>query len=292
MIDGLEQKNRIDLGFSPWEYVAGMPSTHLQRWDCSYSGYHEDAGRSVCRLEVPKSRVIIILGFGDRLQINPVGSQVPSVQYQSFAVGLGADPLIVEHHGFQHCIEIELLPWAANQLFRGVYPEFTQGVVDLVDIWGHDANLIIEQLSELSSWPERFTLVDQLLAEKFAGLNQIIRSEIQWAWHQLEHYGGCIPIRKLAKTLDWSDRHFAACFQAQIGMTPKAAARRIRFTRALQLLTSSDNYSLSAIAATCGYSDQSHFAREFRLFAGCAPTVYQKAHFPDLLGTPGDIINR
>jgi AraC-like DNA-binding protein len=291
MIDGLKQKNRIDVQVFPWEYVAGIPSDSLQRWACSYSGYRENVERSVCRLEVPKNRVIVILGFGDRLQIHPVGSTVPPVQYQAFVVRLGADPLIVEHHGFQHCIEIELLPWVANQLFRGAYPEFTQGVVDLADIWGNDTNLMIEQLQELSSWPERFAVVERLLLERFTRSDQIIRSEIQWAWHQLEHHGGCIPIRQLAKTLDWSDRHFATCFQSQIGITPKAAARQMRFARALQLLTSSNDYSLSAIATTCGYSDQSHFTREFRLFSGCAPTVYQKAHFPDLLVTPGDIIN-
>jgi hypothetical protein len=95
MIDGLKQKNRIDLQVFPWEYMAGMPSDSLKSWACSYSGYRENVGRSVCRLEVPKNRVIVILGFGDRLQIHPVGSTVPPVQYQAFVVRLGADPLIV-----------------------------------------------------------------------------------------------------------------------------------------------------------------------------------------------------
>ena len=290
MADSSEQKTGIDLIMASWEYIAGMPSEDLKSWTCAYGGYSEDAGRPVHRLEVPRDRVTIILGFGDRLRIKPVGSTA-SIQSQAFVVGLGEKPLLVKHEGIQRCIEIELLPWAANKLFCGASAELTQGVVDLKSIWGSNADLLIEQLSESSSWQQRFAVVERFLSEKFATSNQTVRSEVQWAWGQLENYGGCIPIRQLAKELGWSDRHFATCFRAQIGITPKAAARRIRFTRAHQLLTNSENYALSAIAAMCGYSDQSHFTREFHWFAGCSPTVYQAARFPDLLGTPGDIIN-
>jgi hypothetical protein len=40
-----------------------------REWACSYGGYREDVGRPVCRLEVPRDRGIVILGFGDRLLI-------------------------------------------------------------------------------------------------------------------------------------------------------------------------------------------------------------------------------
>jgi hypothetical protein len=51
-----------------WEYLAGIPSDILKGWVCSYSGYREDVGRPVRRLEVLRDRVILILGFGDRLK--------------------------------------------------------------------------------------------------------------------------------------------------------------------------------------------------------------------------------
>jgi AraC-like DNA-binding protein len=290
MTDNLELKIRPELNIYSWEYVAGMPSDHLKTWACSYGGYREDVGRTVCRLEVPRDRVTVILGFGDRLQINPIDSKVPPVKCQAFVVGLGESPLIVQYNGVQYCIEIELIPWVVNKLFSGISADLTQGIFNLEDIWGNDTNLLLEQLNHKSSWQERFALVNQLLSERFAGSNQTIRPEIQWAWNQLDRYGGCLSIRELAKTLGWSDRHFSTCFRKEIGITPKAAARRIRFTRAHRLLTVSDT-SLSAIAANCGYSDQSHFTREFHLFSGCSPTIYKKAHFPDLLGIPGDIIH-
>ncbi|MCU0566824.1 MAG: AraC family transcriptional regulator [Oculatellaceae cyanobacterium Prado106] len=288
MTSDLDPRDKLDLDVAVWEYPPGRPSDNLQSLACSYGGYREKVGRSVRRLEVSRDRVMVILGVGDRFQINALEPKASSIACQAFVVGLGEAPLLVEHDGFQHCIEIELLPGAAHQLFRGASAELAQGVVDLGQVWG-ETNLLLEQLSQMASWQQGFSLVDQFLLEKFAQSNQKVRSEIQWAWNQLDYSGGCIPIQQLAKTLGWSDRHFTNQFHEQIGITPKTAARRIRFTRSHQLLTGS-NLALSEIAAACGYSDQSHFTREFHSFAGCSPTLYRKAHFPDLPGTPGDII--
>ncbi|MBW4474298.1 MAG: hypothetical protein KME45_28565 [Stenomitos rutilans HA7619-LM2] len=49
------------------DYVIGTPCDRLKDWACSYSGYREAVSHPVRRLEVSRSRVILILGFGDRL---------------------------------------------------------------------------------------------------------------------------------------------------------------------------------------------------------------------------------
>ena len=72
----------------------------------------------------------------------------------------------------------------------------------------------------------------------------------------------------------WSGRHLATGFRAEIGLTPKAAARVIRFDRARHLLVSQlavvgSDTRLADLAVACGYFDQAHLAREFRSLAGC-----------------------
>ncbi|MBE7381512.1 MAG: AraC family transcriptional regulator [Leptolyngbya sp. SIO1E4] len=273
-----------------WEHQVETPSEALKNWVCAYRGYRENTEQPICRLEVPKDRVILILGFGDRLHIHSVGSQSPASQYAAFVAGLGANPLITEHSGVQRCLEIELFPWAIHRLFDSAPAEFTQGCIHLEDLWGAQAHQLLEHLSEVPTWQGRFALVNRVLLEKVAASHAIPRPEIQWAWHHLESHGGCVPIGQLARTIGWSDRYFAARFREQVGITPKAAARRIRFNHALQLLKGDNPMGLSDIAATCGYSDQSHFAREFRLFTGCSAKVYQQAHFAGLPGIPGHIV--
>jgi AraC-like DNA-binding protein len=279
-----------DIEVSTSEYVVRMPLDELKGWVCSYNGYREDVSQPVRRLEVPHSRVTLILGFGDRLQIASTLSKSSPVKFQAFVAGLSGHSLLTEHQGSQRGIEIELFPWTLSRLFGEAAFEFTQGIVNLEDIWGSDARLLIEQLGEMSNWQARFSLVDRILSSRIETSNRAVRGEIRWAWEQLERHSGCISIRHLAQTIGWSDRHFATCFRNETGVTPKVAARLIRFNCAQQFLISRDRYSLSEIAASCGYSDQSHFTREFRLFSGCSPTVYQNARFSDLPGTSSDMI--
>ncbi|MEL6556204.1 MAG: helix-turn-helix domain-containing protein [Cyanobacteria bacterium J06621_11] len=271
-----------------WEHISEEPCDALKDWVCSYSGYAEQAERPVRRLEVVKDRVTVIIGFGDRLQIKAVGTQTTPTAYQMFAVGLGGSPLLAEHSGTQRCIEIELLPLAATKLFSGLVIKPHQSVVALSDIWGESVLLLAEQLSEQLSWPSRFALIDQFLIQRFAASSYSARPEVRWAWQELERAGGCISIHQLAKTLGWSDRHFSQSFREHVGVTPKLAARHIRFAHAHQLLMAVEHHELSTIALSSGYSDQSHFTREFYRFSGCTPSTYRQAHFPDLPGTPAE----
>ena len=66
-------------------------------------------------------------------------------------------------------------------------------------------------------------------------------------------------------------KQFERSFRSQVGVNPKEYARIVRFQRALALIQA-DGSGLSQIAYTSGYSDQSHFIREFRKFSGQTPT--------------------
>ncbi|EDX82779.1 hypothetical protein S7335_1082 [Synechococcus sp. PCC 7335] len=177
-----------------WEYAEGRPGNGLKDRVCSYSGYSEMTAQVVHRLEVVKSRVVIIIGFGDKLQLTETTDRTTNMSCQAFAVSLQSSPLLVKHHGVQHCVEIELLPWAARELFHGAFMEPGEGVIDLVELWGNDVLLLAEQLSELDQWQQRFSLVDRFLSQRASEARCVTRSEIKWAWQQLEKSGGCLPI--------------------------------------------------------------------------------------------------
>lgn len=59
-------------------------------------------------------------------------------------------------------------------------------------------------------------------------------------------------------------------FMEQLGVGPRQHLRYLRFERARQLLLRGDQRSVD-IALAAGYSDQAHFVREFRRFAGITP---------------------
>ncbi len=114
---------------------------------------------------------------------------------------------------------------------------------------------------------------DQLLGERI-GAGPVASPEIRWAWAELHRSGGQLRIGDLAAQVGCSHRHLVACFREQIGVTPKTAARVLRFHHARHLLDACP--SPAAVAACCGYSDQSHLSREFTRLAGCTPTEFTR----------------
>lgn len=137
--------------------------------------------------------------------------------------------------------------------------------------------------------------LDQILLRRAvsAGADDKAGPEVRFAWGQLLRTGGTARITDLAAETGWSGRHLTGRFRAEIGLTPKAAARVIRFDRAKHLLIrhaadaakaakaadKTPGYRLADLAAACGYFDQAHLAREFRALAGCPPSQWITEEF-------------
>ena len=76
-------------------------------------------------------------------------------------------------------------------------------------------------------------------------------------------------------------------FRLRYGVGPVTALELIRLDRAATLLARS-NYSVTAIAQSCGYSDPLHFSRRFRNVYDASPRAYrQEGPRPSPLTTAG-----
>ena len=66
--------------------------------------------------------------------------------------------------------------------------------------------------------------------------------------------------------------HFARRFADEFGLSPKLAARVVRFDYARRMLQRTPALvSIAQVAAVCGYYDQAHMTRDFVELAGCPP---------------------
>jgi AraC-like DNA-binding protein len=83
-------------------------------------------------------------------------------------------------------------------------------------------------------------------------------------------------IEQLAASACMSVKTFERKFIQQAGVTPKMFARIVRFSKALALKDSNTCRSWTSIAHTCGYFDQTHFIKEFKLFTGETPSIFFK----------------
>jgi AraC-like DNA-binding protein len=181
----------------------------------------------------------------------------------------------------------QLLPGAARLLFGAPADELAERHTILDDLWGRSADLAREQLIEAGSPERRLDLLESLLAARLPAVRGLHPAVAQ----ALEQFWTTTDVRKVVLASGYSHRQFIALFRHAVGLTPKLYCRVLRFQEALEHVAADPSVSLVDLAIDAGYSDQPHFTREFREFAGVTPEQYRQvsptsAHHVPVLPPP------
>ncbi len=78
----------------------------------------------------------------------------------------------------------------------------------------------------------------------------------------------------------FSRRWLSQRFKEQIGVSPKAYARLLRFQRVVQRVAAGRRIEWADVAADLGFADQAHLTHEFRRFSGLTPAAFVASHRP------------
>ena len=87
---------------------------------------------------------------------------------------------------------------------------------------------------------------------------------------------GDIRVRELEDLTGYTSRTIERRFFSDIGMSPKAFSRIIRCQSAVYDISHRNKSVFSELAAEHGFSDQSHFHREFKKFVAATPVDFQR----------------
>ena len=265
-----------------------------------YSGYRQ-AGLSPARhrgLPSPYLTLIVTLDEPLAMAAHPSPRQ-PASRHDVLIGGLHTSPALITHDGSQSGIQLSVTPLGARALLGVPAGELAGIDLDGADVLGALASELQERVQGAATWPARFAVLDELLSRQaqdrrmglgpgsgIPGPMRPMRREVAYAWQALLATRGGASISELARETGWSSRHLGARFRAETGLSPKGAARVVRFDRARRLLqrraASGEAPALADLAATCGYYDQAHLAREFRDLAGCPPSRWLAEERPAL----------
>lgn len=95
--------------------------------------------------------------------------------------------------------------------------------------------------------------------------------------HVQAHYQQRIEVTFLARLAHLSVSQLERSFKRIFHMTPLKYITQIRIHAACQMLLQTRS-KVGAIAADCGFYDQSHFTRQFRQLKGTTPLGFRKRH--------------
>lgn len=87
--------------------------------------------------------------------------------------------------------------------------------------------------------------------------------------------GAGVSAEELASVCGLSRSYFIRAFKVSMGTPPHRWLVRQRIRRAEELLQGTDE-SISFIAASCGFADQSHLTRTFRASRGSSPAAWRR----------------
>jgi AraC-like DNA-binding protein len=274
------------------EGVAGVPAGPLRPFIAHYSGYRQAGIPPAEHRGLPSPFLTLIFTLHEPLVIaeHPDPRQPPS-EYRTLVGGLHTSPALVTHDGRQSGVQVGLSPLGARALLGVPAGELAIIDVDGEDVLGSLASQVQERLLEAATWPQRFAVIDELLSERLRRVSETgINPEVEYSWRRLLATGGAMPIGALVSETGWSDRHLRSAFASQIGLTPKAAARVIRFHRArvalMRRATAGRRLDLAELAVGCGYYDQAHMDLEFRALAGLPPTTWVAREFRNFQALP------
>jgi AraC-like DNA-binding protein len=166
----------------------------------------------------------------------------------------------------------QLEPGAAAVLFGPGADALSESHTPLDALWGRASDWLLERLAEAGSPRQCLALLEAELLARLAPRR---------AMHP--GVGAALAVLRQGASVDQavrasglSHRHLVLRFRAAAGLAPKQHARVLRLQAALEQLARAEP-STAVLAADTGYADQSHFSREFRLFAGLTPGEWRAA---------------
>jgi AraC-like DNA-binding protein len=261
------------------EAVVGRPEGPLRAIVAAHHGYRTRDVPPTHHLGLPSPYVTLIFTLHEPLRVvrHADPRQAPD-SYRALVGGLHTSAAVVEHGGAQSGIQLQLSPLGARGLLGVPAGELAGLDLHATDLLGRLGDGLQEQLQAADTWGGRFRLLNDQLGRAL-DLERPPPPEVRRAWHLLCGSGGTARVADVARAVGWSERHLAGRFRTEIGLTPKSAARVIRFDRARRMLP---GRSGAAVAATCGYADQSHLVRDFVDFTGLAPSAWLAAEVGNL----------
>jgi AraC-like DNA-binding protein len=170
-------------------------------------------------------------------------------------------------------IWILLTPVGVNRLLGSSLKALTNKTLDLKDYWPEAARWLRKHVQSNGSDPVILQNLDHYFRQRlksFAGYSQGLIAFL----NQIEQMSGCLSVTKLAREIGVPYKKLYRKFVNELGMSPKAYLRIIRFDRACFMLDRYRDINETDIAHQCGYYDQAHFIHEFKKIMNMSPLEY------------------
>jgi len=154
--------------------------------------------------------------------------------------------------------------------------ELVDTMIQLPRVFGMQPDDLCEMLWAEKRLNARQKIIEGLMADMEP--QQMIKNKLySLSASLIESCSGQIKVNELAALLGVSIRTLERKYFEILGFSPKQFIRLVRFQKAVEKLKRIHQFTTyTDIAYESGYSDQSHFIKDFKLLSGMSPGCFNK----------------
>jgi len=196
-------------------------------------------------------------------------------QASTLFVGPMRSPVVLLPDGLAEVAAVRFRPHGAYALLGVPQHDLRDAIADVAALDIPWLRRAVRTAQEASSVQAAINCLEAGLLERVTRQHVRVDARVEAVIATIDGAAGACRIDRLAAVANSSRRHLERLFREQVGMTPKAYARVVRFTAAAARLTDEPLVPLADVSYDGGYFDQSHMIREFLAFAGRTPDQFR-----------------
>lgn len=245
------------------------PTPVLARYVRHYWILEVDAILPVSERVFPVGCVQLVFHRGKSLFLSREGKMQPKAMICGHSVGYTD----VVSTGRIEMITVVFQPYAAKAFLHVPVSLFHGQSIPLDAVGDEEIKLLIRQVTEAENQDDCIRWIEQFLVHRLYTFPDYDLKRISTVLHEI-NVSPQVDIARLSDVACLGDKQLRRVFTDYMGATPKEFIRIVRMQRALYLLQQNDAIPFAQVAYDCGFSDQSHMIREFKLFSGYTPAEY------------------
>jgi AraC-like DNA-binding protein len=164
-------------------------------------------------------------------------------------------------------------PAAFQHLLRAPMSSLTDRAVPIATVLGRDGEVWARALIDAPEFEESLSIAEAFLATRLQALSRNAATTRDITETMMRD-PSLLRSSDVAAALAIDVRSLQRRFRHYVGVGPKWVIRRYRMHEAAEQLKAKSPPSLAALAASLGYADQAHFARDFKCVVGQSPGAF------------------
>lgn len=191
---------------------------------------------------------------------------------EAWISGMQTGCITISAHEQSEMFVVQFKPAGAFPFLHLPVCELNDRIVPAAELAGEEILVLREQLLNGKAPEDKFRTMETWLNNRF-DKTKVSPASLLKALDRLQEE----PVSMLADVVEeypHTQKHMIDQFKKYVGLTPKVYQRILRFNEILQKIRDKEQITWAEIAYRCGYSDQSHFIKEFNHFSGFNPQEF------------------